>query len=227
MTLLDKAWSRIGSWVGRLPIAFGIALTAGAALVLSSLWVERHMRIKVEASDLLPSDHPKNKEFEFIRATFKGSSRGFFVVVEAPPVRLREVVPAIAHAFEGLPEIEFLRYRLEKEYFEKNFLLFQSLADLQRQAAYLSENRGDVARLLARTGSLADLADGISDIVEGEQELSAPTDERAKDKKLAKDVSSLVPFLQMARRSLERAARGEAVDPPSVDRGVEDLLLRG
>jgi predicted RND superfamily exporter protein/enoyl-CoA hydratase/carnithine racemase len=217
-------WSRIGGGVGRLWLALGVTALAAVLLVLQGSFLERRMRIKVEASDLLPADHPKNKEFEFIRHAFKGSARGFFVAVEAPPTRLRAVVPEVARALEDLPEVDFIRWRVEREYFEDNLFLFQSLDDLRNQAAYLAEYKGDVARLAARSGSLSDFLAALADIIDGEQELSTPTDETAKDRKLAKDVASLAPFLAMLRTAF---ARGGDVDVRYVDRGLEDLLLRG
>ncbi|HXT20390.1 MAG TPA: hypothetical protein VN923_06545, partial [Thermoanaerobaculia bacterium] len=214
--------------MGRLPVVVAVTLACLALVLLQGRYLDGHMRIKVEASDLLPSGHPKNTEFNFIRETFKGSSRGFFVAVEAPVARLRDTVPRIATRFSaGLPQVDFVRYRIERPYFEEHLLLFQTLDNLRRQAGYLKEYRGDVARLMERAGSLSDLENAISDIVDGEQDLSTPTDEAAKDKKLATDVASLRPFLVMVQRSLEQEGAGQAVDPHYVDRGVEELLLRG
>jgi predicted RND superfamily exporter protein/enoyl-CoA hydratase/carnithine racemase len=221
---MKSLWSRIGGVVGRPWLALGITVLAGGLLVLQGLFLRDRMRIKVEASDLLPADHPKNKEFEFIRHTFKGSSRGFYVAVEAEPTRLRAVVPEVARALQALPEIDFIRWRVEREYFEDNFLLFQSLPHLKQQAAYLAEYKRDVARLAGHGGSLAEFLTALADIIDGEQELSAPTNETAKDAKLATDVDSLAPFLTMLATTF---ARGGAVDPRFVDRGLEDLLLRG
>jgi hypothetical protein len=134
-------------------------------------------------------------------------------------VRLRQVVPAVARACEGLPEVDFIRWRIEREYFEDQFLLFQSLDHLEQQAAYLEEYRGDVKRLLSRGGSFADFLDGMADIIDGEQELGAATDEAAKDRKLAHDLESLAPFLETMRRALETLAAGEPLDPRFVDQG--------
>ena len=221
---MKTLWSKIGSAVGRPWLALAVTVVAALLLVLQGLFLEHRMRIKVEASDLLPADHPKNKEFEYIRRTFKGSSRGFYVAVEAPATRLRAVVPEVARALEALPDVEFIRWRIEREYFEDNLLLFQSLDDLRRQAGYLTEYKRDVARLAAHGRSLSELLSTLGDIIDGEQELSAPTDETAKDRKLAKDVASLAPFFVMLRGAF---GGGGDVDPRFVDRGLEDLLLRG
>src|SRR5262249_44696795 len=99
---MKELWSRIGGGVGRLWLALAVLGVAGGLLVLQGLFLRDRMRIKVEASALLPADHPKNKEFELIRHAFKGSSRGFYVAVEAPPARLRAVVPEVARALEAL-----------------------------------------------------------------------------------------------------------------------------
>src|SRR5262245_57227734 len=137
MNVLRALWGAVGRLLVRPAVpAMAAALTL-VLFVAQSEFLQKHMKLKVEASDLLPKDHPKNAEFDFIRATFKGSSRGFFVAVEAPVLRLRQVVPQVADAFAGLPDIEFIRYRIEREYFEQNLLLFQSLADLDRHVGYM------------------------------------------------------------------------------------------
>jgi predicted RND superfamily exporter protein/enoyl-CoA hydratase/carnithine racemase len=220
-------WSRIGGAVGRLWVAVALTVVAALLLVVQGDFLKHHMRIKVEASDLLPKDHPKNTEFEFIRHTFQGSSRGFFIAVDAPVTRLRAVIPEVARAAQALPDVSFIRWRVERDYFEDHLPLFQSLADLRSQAAYLGEYHGDVKRLVEHSGSLADFLIALADIIDGEQELSAPTNEAAKDAKLAKDVQSLTPFFTTLRRATGELAGGREVDPRFVDRGIEDLLLRG
>src|SRR5262245_37861857 len=109
---MARFWSQIGRAITRLPVAFGLFGLVVAALVGQLAFLKQNMSIKVEANDLLPADHPKNAEFDFIRNHFSGSSRGFFVVVEAPLTRLREAVPQVAARFEKMPAVEFVRWRI-------------------------------------------------------------------------------------------------------------------
>src|SRR5262245_13959367 len=131
--MLERLWTRLGGGLGRTPVALALTLVAAAVFVLQAAFLRDRMRIKVEASDLLPADHPKNAEFDFIRARFAGRSRGFFFVVGAPVPRLREVVPEVARAAAALPDVDFIRWRVEREWFERNFFLFQTLERLRDQ----------------------------------------------------------------------------------------------
>lgn len=226
---MSRWWSRVGAFVTRLPVAFALLGFAVAALVFQVAFLKDHMTIKVEASDLLPTDHPKNTEFEFIRDHFAGSSRGFFVVVEAPLDRLREVVPTIAARYEKMPSVEFVRWRLEREYFEDNVLLFQSQADLDKQLDHLTKNRKDLETVIGRTSSLAALLDGVADIIEGEQSDlgDAVVDEREKDQKLTRDVTTLAPLLDAVPGHLASIAAGHRLDPRALGTPLSELLQRG
>src|SRR5262249_11642479 len=223
---MKRIWSQLGHAVGRTHVALVLVLAAAVLVAGQPVPVERPLRLKVEASDLLPAGHPQSREFSFVRATFRGSSRGLFVLVEAPIVRLRQVVPEIAGAFSSLDDVDFIRYRVEREYFESSLLL-QSLDDLRKQAEYLKEHRNDVARVMARSESLASFLDGLGDVIDGEQELSAATDEAARDEKLTRDLTVLAPFLRVLRQAMDRLASGEDVDPQLIDWAVDRLLLRG
>lgn len=226
---MRRAWDRIGRFITRMPVALALAGLVAAALISQVLFLQDNMEIKVEANDLLPADHPKNGEFDFIRDNFAGSSRGFFVVAEAPLERLREVVPEIAHRFEELPSVEFIRWRIERDYFQDHLLLFQAQDDLERQLHYLESHRADVDKIVASLGSLSELLSGIADIVEGEQSDLAEdrVDEREKDAKLARDVTSMRPLLEAIPPALDRIAAGDDFDARSLGVPIGELMLRG
>lgn len=114
--MTKNLWTRLGGAVRRPHIATGLAVLSGALIFLQTAYLDRHVRNKVEASDRY-----------FMRATFEGRSRGFFVVDEAPVTRLRRLIPQIATRFETeLPEVDFVRYQVERGYLEGNLFLFQS-----------------------------------------------------------------------------------------------------
>jgi hypothetical protein len=173
-------WSGLGALVSRPWVAAALCAVALGLFAAEADFLRKRMRIKVEASDLIPKSHPKNAEFEEIRSTFQGSSRGFFIAVEAPVTRLRAVVPEVARAAEAaLPDLAFVRFRLERDFFEEHLPLFQTKGDLARQVDYLEQHRGDLRRLVEGSGSLDAFLGALADTIDGEQELQAQTDERA------------------------------------------------
>ena len=59
---------------------------------------------------------------------------------------------------------------------------------------------------------LANFFDGISDIAKGEQQLFAPTDEKAKNEKLATDFTSLGPFVAALDGALQALGTPAGLD---------------
>lgn len=106
---------------------FAAALVA-TALALIPL---RNLEVRASTTDLLPREWESVKAWEDFGRQF-GSAGHLVVVVHSPdPARNTRIIEGLAAALASHPDVNFLEYRTEADFYRRHKLLYVSLEDLR------------------------------------------------------------------------------------------------
>jgi predicted RND superfamily exporter protein len=109
----------------------GWLLAAACLATLAALAPLRQFGVRASAVDLLPSDWESVRAWKSFGNKF-GSAGHLAIVVHSPdPARNAAAVETIARELGRRPDVNFLEYRTEAEFYRRHKLLYISLEDLR------------------------------------------------------------------------------------------------
>ncbi len=216
---------------------------AATALALIPL---RELEVRASAADLLPREWESVKAWEDFGRKFGSAGHLTVVVHSDDPTRNAQVVEGLASALGSHPDVNFLEYRTEADFYRRHKLLYVSLEDLREVERRVKSDfwiRKPVhnpllADLLSASEKAGDTAAArVGADAQGFEDIESKYFRRLKDLTGSADSTILVlriyPSFDVSDihacrafvAGVDSVARGIA--PPGTDRPDPEILLTG
>lgn len=141
------------SWLIRLHIRMALrwhwlVLSLAVLMTLLAAHYARQIDFRASFTDLLPEDSPTIQALHEVSRKIGGVGYVTLLVHSPHLEKARAFVQELAIALERLPQVRYVNYRIETEFYKKYFPLFMDLEDLQDILTRL-ETKRDFERLRA------------------------------------------------------------------------------